>query len=366
VHFREYHVGATARAQDYEKQEAETQRFARSAPLGARRGCCGASRPLPQLMNGVEQIALGDIHRSSYYTSQFLMMDSGQTHSGLTRSRMGEVRVLSSAADAERFLDFVGECFAFRSVPRSLFANRLHHDPWRSDARIFVIEDATGRIVSGLLYYRREILVEVQSRLLVGAIADVCTRNDSRRQGCMSLPHTRPSLPRNISSRVGSHKRLSGRLCKKLLLAALEDMRAQGYAGSTLHTSQMPPVYRSVGFVSVPLKFSGQIIHAHASHDCAAAVLSSPEQIEVLMKIHDAFNEHAGFNGCTRRHHPDYWTGFMKTNMQDSGWVFHRTSDTGGSREIVAFASIRCTAALGRLQCESLDAAAHAGCRSGP
>ena len=99
-------------------------------------------------------------------------------------------RVLSSDADAERFLDFVGDSFAFRSVPRSLFAGRLEGDPWRAEARIFVIEDSSdGSILSGLLYYRRHVLTESGSRLLLGAVADVCTREDSRRKGYVHPGH---------------------------------------------------------------------------------------------------------------------------------------------------------------------------------
>ncbi|KAJ1485099.1 hypothetical protein T484DRAFT_1794883 [Baffinella frigidus] len=85
----------------------------------------------------------------------------------------------------------------------------------------------------------------------------------------------------------------------------------------------------------------GRILKAEASPCCGPADLSSLDEVDALMKLHASFHAHAGFNGCTRRDHPGYWTAYMKTNMQDSGWVFRRVDGEGQAGEIAAFASLK-------------------------
>ena len=104
-------------------------------------------------------------------------------------------------------------------------------------------------------------------------------------------------------------------LCKLLLSEAISRMRSNGFRFSALHCSNnLVPVYRSVGFVSAPIKFVNRVFYANESRESSVEADKRIHQfdsgdrlvLEQLIQMHQHSN--LRFNGCVERQNPDYWT----------------------------------------------------------
>ena len=137
-----------------------------------------------------------------------------------------------------------------------------------------------------------------------------------------------------------------------LLIEATSKMRSKGYHFAVLHCSKdLIPLYRSVGYVSAPIKFthrvfgaqrlpeeSGQQIHKYDHRD--------PILSEELIRLHRSSNER--FNGCVVRDNPDYWA-YVSFNLPNGGYWLENvpqekdgTGNIPGRRGTVsAFAALR-------------------------
>ncbi len=149
-------------------------------------------------------------------------------------------------------------------------------------------------------------------------------------------------------------------MCKKLLLEAICRMRDHhDFHFASLHCSkELIPVYRSVGFVSAPMRFINRTFTRGSDSDSGQQVhafdLQNEKVLAQLMQMH--VHSSLRFNGCICRQNRDYWA-YLSYNLQGGGfWLEKRNckkitsdsiesaagSDIGGSpAPVVAFAGLR-------------------------
>jgi hypothetical protein len=108
-------------------------------------------------------------------------------------------------------------------------------------------------------------------------------------------------------------------------------MRRHNFQFASLHCSkELIPVYRSVGFVSAPMKFVNRKFergnHSDSGQQVHAFDLQNESLLAQLMQMH-AFSSQR-FNGCICRQNRDYWA-YLSYNLQDGGfWLENRSCDT--------------------------------------
>jgi hypothetical protein len=114
-------------------------------------------------------------------------------------------------------------------------------------------------------------------------------------------------------------------------------MRRHDFHFGSLHCSrELIPVYRSVGFVSAPMKFINRTFESGINSDSGLQVHAFDLQNEKLLVQLMQMHAHSSlrFNGCVCRQNRDYWA-YVSYNLQDGGfWLEKRSSNSSSGDSI--------------------------------
>ena len=113
-------------------------------------------------------------------------------------------------------------------------------------------------------------------------------------------------------------------------------MRDHDFHLAALHCSkELIPVYRSVGFVSAPMRFINRTFERGNDSDSGQHVHAFDHQNEKLLEQLMQMHVHSSirFNGCICRQHRDYWA-YLNYNLQGGGFWLEKRSCNSSSRGI--------------------------------
>lgn len=166
-------------------------------------------------------------------------------------------------------------------TPRAYFERHFHNDPWLSleGIRVAVDHERDDRIASTVRVFVRRALIDGR-HVPCGGIGEVSTKADYRKRG----------------------------LASQLLQDAEKWMKEQGMAFGMLHTRSAAPLYKSLGWHPIPMRYS--VISAPLTS------FTTPPQgkyhynniadhMQSVVEVHEAYARH--FNGTFVRDDAAYW-----------------------------------------------------------
>lgn len=134
---------------------------------------------------------------------------------------------------------------------------------------------------------------------------------------------------------VSTKKEMRGKgLAKILLKAAIQWMKSNDIALSTLHTGSAAPLYASLGWQSIPRIFiskplqSLQTIEEFPNFPHIFQIrkpqLHDSQEVQLLMEIYHSYAVH--FNGILNRSNPEYWSRWISNELNKEAFVLISTA----------------------------------------